>query len=71
LIALRREANLPELTAYQWKQLILHTADRIDPNYLSEINESGTVVLTLLGREVNVLNKEAATSCAIDSLCLS
>jgi hypothetical protein len=71
LIALRREANLPELTSYQWKQLILNTADRIEPNYLSEINEFGTVVLTLLGREVNVLNKEAATACAIDGLCLS
>ncbi len=71
LVALRREANLPELSARQWKTLILNTADQIEPKYLSEINEFGTVVLTLLGRTVNVLNKEAASACAVDGLCLS
>ena len=70
LIALRRQANLPELSSAQWKKLILRSANQIEPNYLSEINEFGTVVYSPLGRSVNVLNKEAATQCALDGVCL-
>ncbi len=71
LISLRQQANLPPFTSSEWKQLILRSADQIEPNYLSEINEFGTVVYIPLGRTVKVLNKEAATTCAIDGLCLN
>ena len=70
LISLRRLANLPELTARQWKQLILSTADQVVANHLSEINSLGTIVITPLTRYIHVLNKDNAIACAINGLCI-
>jgi hypothetical protein len=71
LVSLRRQENLPELTTAEWKQIILQSADLIEPNYLSEINDQGTIVLTPLGQTVHILNKDAAQACALSLACLT
>ena len=70
LITLRKQNNLPELKASDWKKIIFSTSDLKNTNYISGINPAVGQIITA-PIYVKVLNKTNAQSCALTLQCLN
>lgn len=70
LITLRKQNNLPEIKASDWKKIIFSTSDLKNTNYISGINPAiGQIITSPI--TVKVLNKTNAQSCALNLACLN
>jgi len=67
LVALRQAAGLPEISAQDWKRIIISTATRKSVKYIKSYANG---VASKGSLTVNLLNKKGASACAVSLACL-
>ncbi len=67
LVGLRQEKGLPEVSAIDWKRIILKSATKKKVNYYRSYTNG---VASKGNITINLLNKKAATACALTLACI-